>query len=151
MKKLRLFNPYLGLLLGFISFNCTAQKKLNFDKMPKKQLVFGAGGGFGGTVSEFCLLEDGQLYEKTTKSQYQRLKSIDKKIAKNHFAQLDSLNLRRVIFNQPGDIYYYITVRQDKMDEHQVLWGKSDRPVRADIQRFYDTLLKLLPKGKGLN
>jgi hypothetical protein len=151
MKKLRLFHPSLWMLLGFLSFNCAAQKKLNFDKMPKKQLVFGAGGGFGGTVSEFCLLEDGQLYEKTSNTQYQRLKTIDKKIAKAHFAQLDSLNLRRMIFNQPGDIYYYITVRHDKMDEHKVLWGKADRPVGADIQRFYDTLLKLLPKGKGLN
>ncbi|MEY4937553.1 MAG: hypothetical protein RIS64_3912 [Bacteroidota bacterium] len=151
MKKLRLFYPYLWMFLGLVSFNCSAQKKLNSDKMPKNQLGFGAGGGFGGMVSEFCLLEDGQLYEKTAANQYQRLKTIDKKIAKTHFAQLDSLNLRRVIFNQPGDIYYYIAVRHDKMDEHKVLWGKSDRPVRADIQRFYDALLKLLPKGKGLN
>jgi hypothetical protein len=151
MKKLRLFDAYLWLLLGFVSLNCAAQKKLNFGKMPKKQLVFGAGGGFGGTVSEFCLLEDGQLYEKMSKNEYHRLKTLNKKETKTHFAQLDSLQLQRVIFHQPGDIYYYITLRRDKMDEHQVLWGKADRPVRADIQRFYDTLLKLLPKGKNLN
>jgi hypothetical protein len=151
MKKIRFVNPSLCLLLGLIAFSCTAQKKFNFDKMPKNQIVFGAGGGFGGTVSEFCLLEDGQLYEKATKTEYRRLKKIDKKITKAHFAQLDSLALQRVLFNQPGDIYYYVTVRREKMDEHQVLWGKKDKPIRGDIQRFYDALLKLLPKGKGLN
>jgi hypothetical protein len=151
MKKVRFVNASFCLLLGFISFSCTAQKKLNFDKMPKNQIVFGAGGGFGGTVSEFCLLEDGQLYEKATKTEYRRLQKVDKKKTKAHFAQLDSLALRRMIFNQPGDIYYYITVRHEKMEEHQVLWGKKDKPIRADIQQFYDMLLQLLPKGKGLN
>jgi hypothetical protein len=151
MKKLQLFHPYIWMLFGLFSVHCAAQKKFNFDKMPKNQLVFGAGGGFGGTVSEFCLLEDGQLYEKTATTQYQRLKTIDKKLTKSYFARLDSLQLRHVIFNQPGDIYYYITIRRDKMDEYKILWGKADRPVRADIQRFYDTLLKLLPKGKAMN
>ncbi|MEO0044068.1 MAG: hypothetical protein RL329_3516 [Bacteroidota bacterium] len=151
MKKLQCFNPSLWLFLCLISFHCAGQKKGTLDKLPKNQIVFGAGGGFGGTVSEFCLADDGQLFEKTSKTDYQRLKTVDKKIVKAHFARLDSLALQRVLFNQPGDIYYYITLRRPKTDEHQVLWGKTDRPVRADIQQFYDSLLKLLPKGKSLN
>ncbi len=49
------------LLFFFIHSSC---QKYTVDKLPATQIHFGEGGGITGAITEYCLLKNGQLFDK---------------------------------------------------------------------------------------
>lgn len=141
MKKLLLL-----VLLPFV-LPCCKTTNYTIDALPETRIYFGEGGGFAGTVTEYLLLPNGQLFVKPQgTSTFVELNGLARKESKALFKQLDSLRLHKYDFNKPGNLYKYVRQTNEEID-HKVTWGLPDLPVRPDIQRMYKSL-KAAVQGK---
>ncbi|MCB0640031.1 MAG: hypothetical protein KDC44_00255 [Phaeodactylibacter sp.] len=141
MKKLLL------LLFLPLSFFCCKTTTYTLDELPDTRVYFGEGGGFAGTLTEYLLLPNGQLFVKPQgTSTFVELNGLARKESKLLFKQLDSLRLHKYDFNKPGNLYKYLRQTDAEID-HRVTWGMPDVPVRPDVQRMYKSL-KAAVEGK---
>jgi hypothetical protein len=140
-------------LLLLVALGACSAKTYTVEKMPMPHLSYGSGGGVTGIVSEYCLLQNGQIVEKQRQADkteiYRVIKKIDADEAKRMMALTDSMQLRRVIFTEPGDLYYYLTMHDANGETHKITWGKPEKTVRTDIEKFYKTLIAFLSNQKG--
>jgi hypothetical protein len=108
---------------------------------PGKQLIFGSGGGFTGEVIEYTLLENGQLFlNNTLTKEIKQLQRLSWKKRKWAFAEAEKLSLENISFNHPGNLYYYIQVKQGESN-HRVTWGNPTEAAPPALEDFYKQLL----------
>ncbi len=108
---------------------------------PGKQLTFGSGGGFTGQVVEYTLLENGQLFQNNTLTkEIKPLQRLDWKKRKWAFAEAEKLSLDKLSFNHPGNLYYFIQVKQGE-SSHRVTWGDPTATTPPALEDFYKQLL----------
>ena len=108
---------------------------------PGKQLTFGSGGGFTGQVTEYTLLENGQLFlNNTLTKEIKQVQRLGWKKRKWAFAEAEKLNLDQLSFNHPGNLYYFIQVKQGETS-HRVTWGDPTAATPPQLEEFYRQLL----------
>ena len=109
--------------IGFIFFlifsSCimtgckTAQ--ISPEKYEKSKIYFGRGGGFTGELKEYCLLENGDIYQINPSSREASLRnSISKSSAKTIFKNLENMELQKYKYDQPGNMYYWMKCHADQ-------------------------------------
>ena len=132
--------------LALICFLGSCHQKIAAEMMPTTQIVFGSGGGYAGSEKEFVLLEDGKIMEKQVGGKiYKSVARIGKTTSLQHYAQCDSLQIQKMAFQQPGNIYYYMIVKRNGQ-ENKVVWGNKDKPINDEVAQFYQQLADHLPK-----
>ena len=120
--------------------------KYTTETLPETQLIFGNGGGFTGMVSEYLMLQNGQLFEKKAGAkQFAELGKIKKKEALSLFAQLDSLSFTSIEMNKPGNTYQFIHLLAPEVD-HKLTWGKSDYEADTAVVSLYNKLMEKVKK-----
>jgi len=130
-------------LLFMLVTSCNIVKYAS-DKLPEKQLIFGEGGGFSGAVQEFIILENGQVFSRTSFTETPtEMKGIGKAKAKKLFKKAELLNIAKRDFIEPGDIYFFVQIQNDAKSNHRVVWGDANHKVPEDIEAFYQELKKL--------
>jgi hypothetical protein len=108
---------------------------------PGKQLTFGSGGGFSGQVTEYTLLENGQLFQHNTLTkEMKQLRRLGWKKRRWAFAEAEKLNLNKLSFNHPGNRYYFIQVKKGDAT-HRVTWGNPTEVTPPQLEEFYQQLL----------
>jgi len=132
-------------LLSFFSCKSTYTP----DTYEKAQMRFGAGGGFTGAVTEYCLLASGQLYLKEHgDTTFQEIGKISKAEAKSVFEEAVTMNLPTLKMKEPYNMYKFITYKT--LDEdNELVWGIDDgsKASGGDIANFHRKLMGLiLPK-----
>jgi hypothetical protein len=133
----------------FLAVSCS-QKPITMDKMPTNQIVFGSGGGISGAVSEYALLEDGRLLEKDRNADtYKRVADIGRDKAQQYFNNVKTFDLYTLKFNEPGNIYHFITVKSKGREANKIVFGSNDVPAPESVKAFYQLLKNLLPKNNG--
>jgi len=130
-------------LLLFLSLTtlftfCKTQDYTPTD-FPKSQIIFGNGGGFAGTMNEFVLLENGQMFSKTSREgDYSSLKKLERNATKQLFNNIETFKIKDVQLDNPGNMYYYVQIK-DKNNEHRIVWGGGD-PVPKQVKTLYNIL-----------
>jgi hypothetical protein len=119
------------------------------DKLPAKQLCFGNGGGFAGQENLYTLLENGQLFSSNPlTNSSEALPAIKAKKAKTLFGKYETLKLNELDFNQPGNMYSFVEMK-DSIGMHRIVWGatftQKDSSL-ATLKGFYDSLMKVVVK-----
>ena len=113
-----------------------------YKEIPEPRIYFGDGGGFSGAVTEYVLIENGQIFfTNSLQKDTCEVEPIRPRDAKNFFLRLDTLRLTKYDFYSPGNQYFFLRQTDEEVD-HEVVWGRQDQPVRPDIQKFYDDLLE---------
>jgi hypothetical protein len=147
-KSLRLSFPLIILLfLGLC--NCT--HKIATEKLPTTQILFGKGGGFTGRTHDFALLEDGRILEMHADSATQKIvKKINKGQAASFYASIDSMPSQTWLYNVPGNIYHYITVKKEGAKDKKIVWdgGRDAKNVPTYIVDYYKKLMAEVPRKK---
>lgn len=119
------------------------------EKLPAPQIAFGSGGGFTNLTTEYYLLEDGKIVQKSKDTQaYNILTRVDQNQATQVFAGAKLLGLDNLQFNEPGNLYYFIAIRNNEQSENRIVWGSNDALIPTEVKNFYKMLLNLLPKTK---
>ena len=110
-----------------------------------KQLIIANGGGFTGQVIEYILLENGYLFRKNSLDgsvlQNNKLK---KEAVSQLFRNYEVLNLGELDLNDPGNMYFYIVLKEED-HEHKITW--SSESSGEDYKRaklFYQTMMSMI-------
>ena len=135
--------------LVFVQIACKTTRYSPAD-FPDGQIIFGSGGGFSGLLIEYILLENGQLFKKTSADKkIMEGKAISSQQTKQVFNNYSFLKIGNAKHNHPGNLYYFIRYkRKDK--GHEVVWGDNTYPMDPQIKVYYQILTKLV-QGKEFN
>ena len=126
-------------------------KKITMEKMPATQIIFSSGGGFTAQVKEYCLLENGKIVEKSKDGQeFDVLTTIDRDKATQCFNVSKTFKLDEMQFNEPGNMYYFITIRSKSKTENKIVWGNKSKPVSSEVAALHKMLMSFLPKKEDL-
>ena len=141
MKKPFLYlTPFLLIILTF-SFCKTVT--YTADNLPTRQLYFGSGGGFTGAVSEYLVLENGQIFKHLSETSYDELKKTKKKTAEGFYATYDELKLNELQFVRPGNMYFFLRM-VDGDKEHYISWGDHNKNTYPKVKELHLNLMKTL-------
>jgi hypothetical protein len=109
-------------------------------------LIFGSGGGIAPLVTEYKLTAEGALIKTSGPD---KKSEIVGKVQPAAVAKLLStakgFGDPVWLFSQPGDKYYFITLKSFKA-ERTVKWGKPGTVPPPEAKALYDELIKLVAK-----
>jgi len=74
---------------------------------------------------------------------YNPTKSIDKKVAKQMFANFTDLGLDKEMIDDPGNMYYYIAKEVNGVN-HKITWGADNVQASAIAKKYFMTLRSLV-------
>lgn len=121
-------------------FTSAACQKYSIDNMPIDQIHFGEGGGITGAITEYCLLKNGQLFNKKHFTEdYKSFKKIKKRTAKKLYKTCKKIELQEVQIDNPGDKYYYIAY-ETKGFKHKITWGGNQQKPPIEVIELYAAL-----------
>ena len=141
---MRFLPPILLVSFAFMAWACTTTRYQHPNDYPDARLTFGNGGGFSGMVTEYVLLDNGQLLKKLSRQDsFEIIKTIDKRQTKQIFANYDFLNIGDIKYNQPGNVYSFIRYEYQEA-KHEILWGNHQYPPEENnLKIFHQTLIGL--------
>jgi hypothetical protein len=143
MKNL-LLTAVLALTLASCGTTYTA------SNLPDKQILFGEGGGFTGNVKEYILLENGQLFTRTTfAGEATELPKVKKKTAESYFLKLEEL--KDMSYIKPGNKYTYVQYQVDSSTNYRVVWKDGDENAPESAQMYFEELKGLVKPPKDKN
>lgn len=149
MKWLAALIISIGFL--FLYSKCKSSEVFTPETFDKRKINFGSGGGFAGTITEYSLLENGQLFGRQSQSSpWQAMDTLQKTQVKQYFKQIEQLNLLKVKFDRPGNWSYFITIEENGKP-HKIQWCAEVKPQQASVISFYNILnenVKSLPPFK---
>lgn len=118
--------------------------KMNPDKYTKSQIIFGSGGGFTNLVNEYHLLENGRLYHKrSTDTTFIELGKQNTDSVKILFAKTKVLFNETKELHEPGNMYYFIKLKQDSTTK-ELVWGASKETSPAKVKDLYKEFMNLV-------
>jgi hypothetical protein len=135
-------NLTAGLCVLMILFSCrsTHYTPKNYKDV---QLIAGNSGGVSGMIREYCLLENGQLFQtKGITGEWKELPRLKKSLTRDIFNKVTELGLETTKFSHPGNMTYYLTLKQPSRS-NTIKWGESGSPPPEGIKAFYDYLMKI--------
>ncbi|HHB77833.1 MAG TPA: hypothetical protein ENK85_01215 [Saprospiraceae bacterium] len=144
MRFLLFFLLFLG---GVLLWQGCKSQKIAFDDYKGPKLIFGEGGGFAGTVNEYIVLPNGQVFVRKNNGAAIVYPKIKKRVAKKLFKKADKMDLIHTTYQKPGNMYYYIGYQKDDLYSKSV-WGREDHLINTALDSFFVDFFKLLPKEK---
>ncbi len=144
MKTNFLYIICLGI---FFMIACKSQQ-YSAETLPADQLVFGEGGGFSGAITEFILLENGQLFaQNSLTKKVEELPAVKKKKAQALIMDAEALNMNKLNINSPGNTYYFIKYQHADTIQ-QAIWGDPNYTLDSRVQNLYQRLKAFTIKTK---
>ena len=119
--------------------------KYTSDKLPEKQIRWGNGGGFVGKESAHILCENGQIFSRDIMGKTSEAGKTKGKKAKELFKTMESLNLAKMEFHHPGNIYNFLEFQDGDMVSRAV-WGDKNFPPEKRLEDLFRELNGLLKK-----
>lgn len=131
---------------AFLLFGSCKTTQVSPEKYEKSKVYFGNGGGFTGELREFCLLENGDVFQINPSSREATLRnSKGKSMAKSIFKNMDEMDLKKYAYDQPGNLYYWMKYHTEA-DSTYLIWGHSDMVVEEEVIHMYEELVELTKK-----
>lgn len=121
---------------------CKQQPKYTPDAFPEKQLRWGSGGGFVGKETKFTLLENGQVFKDEPNKKTVELENTKARKAKALFKTVAELDLLKLDFQHPGNIYDFIEYQEGETIK-RITWGDAKFPVDPKIKEMFAELKAL--------
>ncbi|WP_018342589.1 hypothetical protein [Cytophaga aurantiaca] len=121
---------------------------LHKDSIKTDYIEFGSGGGFSGASKNYLLTPSGDLYTfknmLTDANTLTYIKKVKKCTAKKIFSYANKKQIiERYSYNEPGNMYQYITLSV-KNKKKNFVWGSSTSTPPAVIQTLSSKLNNLL-------
>lgn len=126
----------------------TSQKK--YSQMAKqnsnlKRYAVGKGGGFTGVYEEYILCEDGKVYKRDFNYDREVFSKQLSTADVNYFLeQIEALGIEGESINEPGNMSYYIEIREGKIVINQILWGSTSYHPSAKLTHLHKELFEKL-------
>lgn len=137
-------------LICLCSFSCKTQQTYTTDSFEGKMLTFGTSGGFAGTISENYFFENGQFMHHTSRPKNTIThKNIDQEIVDQAFSNFYSLGFDDLEVNDPGNLNYYIKLKEGEK-EKVLLWGGNNDAVPEILMVYFKNLSQIAQKFQNV-
>ncbi len=110
-----------------------------------KRYAVGKGGGFTSDYQEFVLCEDGKVYKRDFN--YDRevfTKQLSEEDLQYFLKRIEKLNLDGISIEKPGNMSYYIEIREGKLSLNKIVWGLNTYYPPKELELFHEELFKKL-------
>jgi hypothetical protein len=110
-----------------------------------KRYAVGKGGGFTGDYQEYILCEDGKVYKQDFN--YDReifTKQLPEEEITYFLKRIDDLDLGGISIEEPGNMSYYIEIREGKLSLNKIVWGLNTYYPPKELELFHEELFKKL-------
>jgi len=140
MKKL------LTAFLCLVGFSQCHHKVYSLQNLPKNFIEIGSYGGFTGMQESYFLMPNGQRFFNnsmpgdTSFNNAIELEKTEAKAFKKVLKTLEKLDLEKLNLNEPGNMNYFIRLKQKKKEEI-VLWSNMDN-APTELVSFYKNTIK---------
>jgi hypothetical protein len=125
-------------------FSSCKGPQYSLESKPETYISYGSGGGFSGMVETVFLFPNGQMFETNSlMGMSSSLPSIKKKKAKALFKELEESGFLSFEMNEPGNMYYFLTMMREDGTEHRVTWGYHGTAVPGDLAQIINKLKAL--------
>ena len=140
---------FLPLLLLLFLVACSSTRYTSPAEYPDARINFGHGGGFSGMITEYTLLDNGQLLKKMIhEDSFEMVVTIDKNQTTQLFENYKFLNIGNIQYDQPGNMYKFIQFNHLDAD-HRITWPGNQYPDQyPNLKIFYENLKSLIPASK---
>ena len=115
----------------------------NPETFESPYIVFGNGGGFTGQVKTYYLTNKGNLYA-ANHNQFTLLGKADKNVTAQIFSNYETLGLKGLDLNEPGNKYYFLEYKS-KDSNHALKWGRNVLD-NNNLSLYYNILLDIVTK-----
>ena len=103
-------------------------------------IEFGNGGGFAGSLTKFKLFENGRMMKQGSyNSKYLSHTVVDEELCKQLFNTVKTLSLQEKQIQDPGNLYYFITIKDSDMMMN-FKWGGMNETVDPSVKTFHKLL-----------
>ncbi len=145
MKKFTI--TLLASLITIMSFSCKSTKYDSPTESPDPQITFGSGGGFTGAVTDYTLLENGQLFKRNSmKNEFLAMHKIKSDVVEQMFKNYEFLKIGEETINEPGNLYYFIQFKDKDKNEHKITWNDQSA-VSDNVKTYYGILSSITKKN----
>jgi len=134
------------LIMAFVVVSCQTQKQVSKpEEWTKNALWFGTGGGFTGSSTTYCLLENGQLFVKKglASTTYEALPNIDKKATASAFKKAKALQLPSAEINEPGNMYNEFAYGKNG-SAVKLVWSDGNKNIDTKISELHKELFSII-------
>lgn len=133
------------MLAGLLFVSCN--KHYTAHQLPATLVTFGDGGGFTGAVTEYTLLENGQLFRSDSmKKDTTEIGKLTKKQAKQLLQEVKALQLDKMTIQEPGNMYYFMGLKEEDQF-HKITWGSPNYTIDAKIEALHKKLMSTVKKA----
>jgi len=138
-----------SLLLLFLYVACSPTRYTKPTEYPDARINFGNGGGFSGMVTEYVLLDNGQLLKKLNQvDSFEIIATIDKNQTRQIFDNYSFLNIGSIVYNQPENMYRFLRFYQQDT-EYKITWSGNQYPEQyPNLKIFHRNLKSIIPTSK---
>ncbi len=134
--------PSLAILAIIFLISCTSEVVFP-EKYKGEQIHFGQGGGFTGELNYYALFDDGRLFKRSLRdSTFSLVDTWETPFVNQMFANYISLQLDKVEFYEPGNLYYFIQYKSGDSPFHDIAWGREGFRPDQNIVTYYNLLFK---------
>jgi len=138
---------YILVLLVFVTFiQCKTKDYVTPYNYEGRSLSFGNGGGFTGKVLDFTLMDNGQVFKGVNKEGVvDMIKKVKKDKVNQIFNTYDLLALGEMSVDDPGNMYYYISMN-DNGKIKKLTWGGANANESKELRVFHANLMGIVTK-----
>ncbi|MEM6841509.1 MAG: hypothetical protein AAF632_04740 [Bacteroidota bacterium] len=137
-------NLFYSLATICILFGLSNCQRASFqpEAIDQHYITFGKGGGVANQVDTYYILQNGQAYQHNNLTkEYTALSRLNKSERKQVFTQAEALPDTAFGHNEPGNIYYFLTVHTDTV--RRCTWGSQGFIPTDSLTSFYEHLQKI--------
>jgi hypothetical protein len=135
---------YIYLFFGCLFFFSCKSNDIVYtaNSVEGERIIFGNGGGFAGTVTTYMLFDNGQMFMKgPRKDSFVSHQVIEQKLCDQLFKNSETLGLKDMTVNDPGNMYYFIEL-VGKEEKKKLMWGGNEE-VDPMLKAYYQNLFDL--------
>jgi len=112
-----------------------------------ERVIVGHGGGITGATTQYIIEGNGNVTKTYGMPTGKMDSTAMSKLTTEHLKQvhegLDSLKLKEISFNHPGNMTWFITIEQGDSLKNTIQWGvPNDKKVDPAIKTYHNTVLE---------
>jgi len=129
------------LFFTLIIFSCKTKEVVSPNEHEGSRLVLKHGGGFTGAYKTYYLLDNGQLFKKSSEfEKMASLKSLSQETVDQIFSNYEILGIGNEKLESYGNLNYEITMINKDGEEHKSIWEKGQKGAEKH-QLYYRNIM----------
>ena len=112
-----------------------------------ESVTVGHGGGITGATTQYTIKGDGQVTKThgmpSSKMDTTLMSKLSAERLKQVHEGLDSLKLKEISFNYPGNMSWFIAIEVEDSLQNRITWGvPNEKKVDEAVKKYHNTLLE---------